>query len=160
MPNDVYVRIGLFVVVGLAAKIAILIVEFATERRARGRSIREAALEAGRERLRPILMPSFAFIRGVAPLLTSRGAGAASRHSIGTGVFFGMLVATTVGVFFIPMFFAAIRSLSERGLFRGRAATSVRQATPIAVRSEEHTSELQSPCNLVCRLLLEKKNTK
>src|SRR2546427_811484 len=135
MPNDVYVQIGLIVVVGLAAKNAILIVEFANELRAQGRSIREAALEAGRERLRPILMTSFAFILGVAPLLTSSGAGAASRHSIGTGVFFGMLVATTVGVFFIPMFFAAIRSLSERGLFRGRAATSVRQATPIAVEN-------------------------
>ncbi|HEY6208309.1 MAG TPA: multidrug efflux RND transporter permease subunit [Gemmatimonadales bacterium] len=121
MPNDVYVQIGLIVVVGLAAKNAILIVEFANELRAEGRSIREAALEAGRERLRPILMTSFAFILGVAPLLTSSGAGAASRHSIGTSVFFGMLVATTVGVFFIPLFFAAIRALSERGLAPGRA---------------------------------------
>ncbi len=118
MPNDVYVQIGLIVVVGLAAKNAILIVEFANELRAQGRPIREAALEAGRERLRPILMTSFAFILGVAPLLTSSGAGAASRHSIGTGVFFGMLAATTVGIFFIPLFFAVIRSLSERGLLR------------------------------------------
>jgi hydrophobe/amphiphile efflux-1 (HAE1) family protein len=125
MVNDVYVQIGLIVVVGLAAKNAILIVEFANELRAQGRSIKEAALEAGRERLRPILMTSFAFILGVLPLLTSSGAGAASRHSIGTGVFFGMLVATTVGVFFIPLFFAVIRGLSERGvsgLFRRREA--------------------------------------
>jgi len=121
MPNDVYVQIGLIVVVGLAAKNAILIVAFATELRAEGRTIREAAIEAGRERLRPILMTSFAFILGVAPLLVSSGAGAASRHSIGTSVFFGMLVATTVGVFFIPLFFAAIRALSERGLVRGGA---------------------------------------
>src|SRR5256886_7488524 len=85
--------------------------DLANELRAQGRSIREAALEAGRERLRPILMTSFAFILGVTPLLTSSGAGAASRHSIGTGVFFGMLVATLVGVFFIPLFFAAIRAL-------------------------------------------------
>jgi len=121
MANDVYVQIGLIVVVGLAAKNAILIVEFANELRAQGRSIREAALEAGRERLRPILMTSFAFILGVTPLLTSSGAGAASRHSIGTGVFFGMLVATLVGVFFIPLFFAAIRALSERTTARDRA---------------------------------------
>ena len=136
MPNDVYVQIGLIVVVGLAAKNAILIVEFANELRAQGRSIRDAALEAGRERLRPILMTSFAFILGVLPLLTSSGAGAASRHSIGTGVFFGMLVATTIGVFFIPMFFASIRSVSERGLLRGRATAGVRQATPVAVEGD------------------------
>ena len=136
MPNDVYVQIGLIVVVGLAAKNAILIVEFANELRAQGRSIRDAALEAGRERLRPILMTSFAFILGVLPLLTSSGAGAASRHSIGTGVFFGMLVATTIGVFFIPMFFASIRSVSERGLVRGRATAGVRQATPVTVEGD------------------------
>jgi hydrophobe/amphiphile efflux-1 (HAE1) family protein len=136
MPNDVYVQIGLIVVIGLAAKNAILIVEFANELRAQGRSIREAALEAGRERLRPILMTSFAFILGVAPLLTSSGAGAASRHSIGTGVFFGMLVATLVGVFFIPLFFTAIRTLSERGLFRRGADAAAPQAVPVAVEGD------------------------
>ena len=136
MPNDVYVQIGLIVVIGLAAKNAILIVEFANELRAQGRSIREAALEAGRERLRPILMTSFAFILGVAPLLTSSGAGAASRHSIGTGVFFGMLVATLVGVFFIPLFFTAIRTLSERGLFRRDADAAAPQAVPVAVEGD------------------------
>src|SRR5438445_5890738 len=111
MANDVYVQIGLIVVVGLAAKNAILIVEFANELRAQGRSIKEAALEAGRERLRPILMTSFAFILGVTPLLTSSGAGAAGRHPIGTGVIFGMLVATTVGICFIPLFFSVLRAL-------------------------------------------------
>jgi len=136
MPNDVYVQIGLIVVIGLAAKNAILIVEFANELRAQGRSIREAALEAGRERLRPILMTSFAFILGVAPLLTSSGAGAASRHSIGTGVFFGMLVATLVGVFFIPLFFTAIRTLSERGLLRHDADAAAPQAVPVAVEGD------------------------
>jgi len=136
MANDVYVQIGLIVVIGLAAKNAILIVEFANELRAQGRSIREAALEAGRERLRPILMTSFAFILGVAPLLTSSGAGAASRHSIGTGVFFGMLVATLVGVFFIPLFFTAIRTLSERGLFRRGADAAAPQAVPVAVEGD------------------------
>jgi hydrophobe/amphiphile efflux-1 (HAE1) family protein len=118
MPNDIYFQIGLVTVIGLAAKNAILIVEFASEIRAGGRPIREAAVEAGRERLRPILMTSFAFILGVTPLLLASGAGAASRHSIGTGVFFGMLIATLVGVFFIPFFFAEIRAFSERGLRR------------------------------------------
>ena len=136
MANDVYVQIGLIVVIGLAAKNAILIVEFANELRAQGRSIRDAALEAGRERLRPILMTSFAFILGVAPLLTSSGAGAASRHSIGTGVFFGMLVATLVGVFYIPLFFTAIRTLSERGLFRRGADAVVPRAVPVAVEGD------------------------
>jgi len=136
MANDVYVQIGLIVVVGLAAKNAILIVEFANELRAQGRSIRDAALEAGRERLRPILMTSFAFILGVTPLLTSSGAGAASRHSIGTGVFFGMLVATLVGVFFIPLFFTAIRTVSERGLFRREARAVVPRTVPAAVEGD------------------------
>src|SRR6266446_7528020 len=137
MPNDVYVQIGLIVVVGLAAKNAILIVEFANELRAQGRSIREAALEAGQERLRPILMTSFAFILGVTPLLTSSGAGAASRHSIGTGVFFGMLVATGVGIFFIPLFFTAIKALSERGLLRREPTTTVAvQAAPVPAEGD------------------------
>jgi hydrophobe/amphiphile efflux-1 (HAE1) family protein len=114
MPSDVYFQVGLIAVIGLAAKNAILIVEFATELRAHGLTIREAAVEAARERFRPILMTSFAFILGVAPLMIAGGAGAGSRHSLGTGVFAGMLTATTVGVFFIPLFFAVIRRDSER----------------------------------------------
>ena len=114
IPSDIYFQVGLITVVGLAAKNAILIVEFANELRSRGHSVREAAAEAARERFRPILMTSFAFIFGVAPLMFASGAGAASRHSLGTGVFAGMLTATTVGVFFIPLFFAVIRGLSER----------------------------------------------
>jgi hydrophobe/amphiphile efflux-1 (HAE1) family protein len=114
IPSDIYFQVGLITVVGLAAKNAILIVEFANELRARGLSVREAATEAARERFRPILMTSFAFIFGVAPLMIATGAGAASRHSLGTGVFAGMLTATTVGIFFIPLFFAVIRRLGER----------------------------------------------
>ncbi|HEU4589219.1 MAG TPA: efflux RND transporter permease subunit, partial [Gemmatimonadales bacterium] len=113
-PSDIYFQVGLITVVGLAAKNAILIVEFANELRGQGLSIREAAVEAARERFRPILMTSFAFILGVLPLVIAGGAGAASRHSLGTGVFAGMLFATLIGVFFIPLFFATIRGLSER----------------------------------------------
>ncbi|MDQ6828993.1 MAG: multidrug efflux RND transporter permease subunit, partial [Gemmatimonadota bacterium] len=97
IPNDIYFQIGIIVVIGLAAKNAILIVEFANTLRTGGLSIVDAAIEAARERLRPILMTSFAFILGVVPLLIASGAGAGGRHSIGTGVFFGMLLATTVG---------------------------------------------------------------
>ncbi len=104
--------------VGLAAKNAILIVEFANEIRQRGVPLREAAVEAARERFRPILMTSFAFILGVSPLVIASGAGAGSRHSLGTGVFAGMLFATTIGIFFIPLFFSTIRGLAERGFSR------------------------------------------
>ena len=112
-PSDIYFQVGLITVVGLAAKNAILIVEFANTLRAGGMSIREAAIEAARERFRPILMTSFAFIFGVLPLVVAGGAGAGSRRSLGTGVFSGMLIATTVGVFFIPLFFYVIRKAVE-----------------------------------------------
>jgi hydrophobe/amphiphile efflux-1 (HAE1) family protein len=114
MPSDVYFQVGLITVIGLATKNAILLVEFATELRNQGMGILESAIEAGRLRLRPILMTSFAFIFGVAPLVIAHGAGAASRHAIGTTVFAGMLFATTIGIFFIPLFFSVIRGLAER----------------------------------------------
>jgi hydrophobe/amphiphile efflux-1 (HAE1) family protein len=113
-PHDLYFDVGLLVVIGLEAKNAILMVEFAVEQRAAGRSIEEAAVEAGRERIRPILMTSFAFILGVAPLVAASGAGAAARHSLGISVFFGMLVSTLLGVNIIPNLFIFVRKVSER----------------------------------------------
>ncbi len=123
-PNDIYFQVGLITVVGLAAKNAILIVEFANELRGRGVPVREAAVEAARERLRPILMTSFAFILGVLPLMLASCAGASSRHSIGTGVFSGMLFATTIGILFIPLFFGIVRSLAERASKRPKTAAA------------------------------------
>ena len=114
MANDVYFQVGMIAVIGLAAKNAILIVEFASALRAEGLPVRDAAIRAARQRLRPILMTSFAFILGVVPLVIAGGAGAISRHSIGTGVFAGMLVATLVGIFFIPLFFSVIAGLTTR----------------------------------------------
>jgi multidrug efflux pump len=109
VPNDIYFKIGLVTVVGLAAKNAILIVEFAVEGQARGMTLYDAVLEAGRLRLRPILMTSMAFILGVFPLIVSTGAGAASRHEIGTGVIGGMLFATVLGLLLIPVFYVSVR---------------------------------------------------
>ncbi|GGC82833.1 efflux RND transporter permease subunit [Chelatococcus reniformis] len=111
---DVYSQIGFVMLIGLAAKNAILIVEFAKHLREGGMSIVEAAMEAGRLRLRPILMTAFAFILGVVPLMIATGAGAASRQSIGTTVFFGMLAATILTLLFVPVFYAMIEELRER----------------------------------------------
>ncbi|MFN7887242.1 MAG: efflux RND transporter permease subunit, partial [Betaproteobacteria bacterium] len=113
IPNDIYFQIGLLTLVGLAAKNAILIVEFAVEKnRKEGLSFFDAAAEAARLRLRPIVMTSFAFILGVVPLAIATGASANSRHSIGTGVIGGTLAATVIAIFFIPMFYWALSSLS------------------------------------------------
>ncbi|WP_345815002.1 efflux RND transporter permease subunit [Paraburkholderia sp. PREW-6R] len=111
VPNDIYFKIGLVTVIGLAAKNAILIVEFAVEGQERGLTLREAVLAAARLRLRPILMTSMAFILGVFPLVISSGAGAASRHEIGTGVIGGMLFATFLGLLLIPVFYVVVRRL-------------------------------------------------
>ncbi|HEY0841639.1 multidrug efflux RND transporter permease subunit [Methylotenera sp.] len=105
MPNDIYFQIGLITLVGLAAKNAILIVEFASQKMEEGMPIAEAALEAARLRFRPIVMTSMAFVLGIVPLVIATGAGAAARRSMGTGVFGGMLLATFVATIFIPLFF-------------------------------------------------------
>jgi len=111
MPNDIFFKIGLITIIGLAAKNAILIVEFAVAEQKAGRTLREAVVDAARLRLRPILMTSFAFIMGVFPLAVSTGAGANARHAIGTGVIGGMLFATIFGLLLIPVFYVVVRRL-------------------------------------------------
>ncbi|CDY79903.1 RND efflux system, inner membrane transporter CmeB [Caballeronia glathei] len=113
LENDVFFQVGLLTTVGLSAKNAILIVEFARELRNQGMGTIEAAVEAARQRLRPILMTSLAFILGVLPLAISNGAGSASQHAIGTGVIGGMLTATFLAIFMIPMFFVVISKFSK-----------------------------------------------
>ena len=114
LENDVYFQIGLLTTVGLSAKNAILIVEFAKALREQGKSLIDATLEAVRLRLRPILMTSLAFMFGVLPLAFSSGAGSASRRAIGTGVLGGMATATVLGLIFVPLFFVLVCRLFER----------------------------------------------
>ncbi|MCC5091210.1 multidrug efflux RND transporter permease subunit [Xanthomonas campestris] len=111
LSNDIFFQIGLITVIGLAAKNAILIVEFAVMERAQGKTLHDAIVNAAHLRLRPILMTSFAFIMGVVPMAISSGAGANARHAISTGVIGGMLFATVLGVFLIPMFFVVVRRM-------------------------------------------------
>jgi multidrug efflux pump len=112
--NNIFTQIALFVLVGLASKNAILIVEFAVHLEEHGRSIVEAALESCRLRLRPILMTSIAFIMGVLPLVFSHGAGAEMRHAMGVAVFSGMLGVTFFGLFLTPLFYVLLRTLAKR----------------------------------------------
>ena len=114
IPNDVYFQIGLLTLIALAAKNAILIVEFAVELHHGGKSLYDSAVEAAKLRFRPIVMTSFAFILGVVPLAIATGASANSRHSIGTGVIGGMLGATAIAIFFVPMFFLVLERLGKK----------------------------------------------
>ncbi|WP_313050165.1 multidrug efflux RND transporter permease AcrD [Atlantibacter subterraneus] len=109
LENDVYFQVGLLTVIGLSAKNAILIVEFANDMNARGKDLMAATLEACHQRLRPILMTSLAFIFGVLPMATSSGAGSSSQHAVGTGVMGGMISATVLAIFFVPLFFVLVR---------------------------------------------------
>jgi len=109
LENDVYFQVGMLTIIGLSAKNAILIVEFANDLNVRGKVLLEATLEASRMRLRPILMTSLAFIFGVLPMATSMGAGSGSQHAVGTGVIGGMISATLLAIFFVPLFFVLVR---------------------------------------------------
>jgi multidrug efflux pump subunit AcrB len=127
--RDIYFQIGLLTLIGLAAKNAILIVEFSSVLRQEGRSIVDAAVEAARLRLRPIVMTSLAFILGVMPLAFSEGAGAGGRQSIGTGVMGGMIAATFLAVFFVPLFFVMVQWVSEVRLRRKKRVTKAAPVT-------------------------------
>ncbi len=132
--NDVYFQIGLVTLLGLAAKNAILIVEYAVLKKSEGLSTCAAALEAARLRFRPILMTSLAFILGVAPLAFSSGAGAGARLSVGTGVMGGMLAATFLAIFFIPLFY---RAIVDRRLSDSRSTREIEE------EAEHHRSVVQ-----------------
>jgi HAE1 family hydrophobic/amphiphilic exporter-1 len=134
--NNVYVQIGLIMLVGLAAKNAILIVEFAKAKHEQGQSVQAAALEASRLRFRPILMTAFAFIIGVIPLMRASGAGAASQNVMGTAVFWGMLIATALGVFLIPGNFTFVESLGRKRLKKKSPVAEPGAPTPVP--GEQH----------------------
>jgi multidrug efflux pump subunit AcrB len=130
--NDVYFQVGLLTTIGLSAKNAILIVEFAIEQQQKGLSLIEATLHAARQRLRPILMTSLAFVLGVLPLALATGAGSASQNAIGIGVAGGMVTATVLGVFFVPVLYVLVRKI-----FPGRSkAPSAQGAHPAAAPAE------------------------
>ncbi|HSN33658.1 MAG TPA: efflux RND transporter permease subunit [Ideonella sp.] len=122
LPNDVFFKVGLIAVIGLSAKNAILIIEFAKDLHAQGRSLVEATLAACHLRFRPILMTSIAFILGVLPLVVSSGAGSASQRAIGTGVMGGMITATVLAVLFVPVFFVVVRRIFKGHPPRAKAA--------------------------------------
>ncbi|MCL2448101.1 MAG: efflux RND transporter permease subunit, partial [Polyangiaceae bacterium] len=131
--NNIYAQIGLVMLVGLTAKNAILIVEFAKDRLEKGQSVIDAALEGARLRLRPILMTSFAFIFGCVPLWLAQGAGASARRMLGTAVISGMLAATIFGVFLIPALFVAIERIGARRQHRSEGRDTVPHAPPADV---------------------------
>lgn len=114
LENNIYFQIGLVTLVGLAAKNAILIVEFAKEQVARGGDVIKSALHAAQLRFRPVMMTSMAFILGMVPMVLASGPGSASRQAIGTGVFFGMLLAVTVGIVMVPFFFVMIYKVKAK----------------------------------------------
>jgi multidrug efflux pump subunit AcrB len=142
LTNDVYFQIGLVTLLGLAAKNAILIVEYASLKVEEGFSPTAAAIEAARLRFRPILMTSLAFILGVLPLAISTGAGAGARISAGTGVMGGMLAATFLAIFFVPLFF---RVITERRIAESRSAEALRRevAEGEARSAAMHTAKIR-----------------
>jgi HAE1 family hydrophobic/amphiphilic exporter-1 len=139
--NNVYTQVGVLLLVALASKNAILIVEFASAARAEGRSIREAAAEAAKLRFRPILMTSIASIAGFMPLVVAAGAGAASRQAIGTAVVGGMAAATIMSLIFTPVFYVVMQRLSEAR----RTRRSKTKTSEISVKPEKQRSAFGPP---------------
>ena len=133
MPDDVFFKVGMITVIGLSAKNAILIVEFAKQLREQGKGLTASAVEAARLRLRPILMTSLAFGLGVVPLMMAMGASAETQHAIGTGVFGGMVSATLLAIFFVPVFFVFVMGLQERF----EAWRAPRQTNPALAQEQE-----------------------
>jgi multidrug efflux pump len=131
LSNDIYLQVGLLVVIGISAKNAILIVEFAVELQHQGEGLVQSILHAIRIRFRPIIMTSMAFVLGVLPLAVSSGAGSGSQHAIGTGVIGGMISASILGVFFIPLFYLWIKSV-----FKGKS----RPDSVVPAITSEHTT--------------------
>src|SRR5205807_5337421 len=152
MDVNIFVQVGFVVLVGLAAKNAILIVEFARDRQHDGASRFDAAVDAARVRLRPIIMTSFAFILGVLPLVIAQGAGAEMRRTLGTAVFAGMIGVTLFGIFLTPVFYSVVRRFSDRGavkaaLAHGRDAapseTILDAAQVASIAKHEYPSEIK-----------------
>ncbi len=135
MPNDVFFKVGMITVIGLSAKNAILIVEFAKQLREQGKGLVESAVTAARLRLRPILMTSLAFGLGVVPLMIAMGASAETQHAIGTGVFGGMVSATVLAIFFVPVFFVFVMGLQER--FEAWRASRQAPPPPVSHQPQE-----------------------
>ena len=129
LPNDVFFKVGLITIIGLSAKNAILIIEFAKDLQRQGMSVLDATLQACHLRFRPIIMTSMAFILGVLPLVVASGAGAASQHAIGTGVMSGMIAATLLAVFFVPVFFVVVRRFFPARPPRSEQSAAVQEAT-------------------------------
>jgi HAE1 family hydrophobic/amphiphilic exporter-1 len=136
MDNNIYTQIGIVLIIALASKNAILIVEFARELHHQGRPVLEAAVEASRLRFRPILMTSFAFILGIVPLVNASGAAAASRRALGTAVLGGMLAATILAVFFVPVFFVLMQRLSDA--IRRKPATNAETDPHLQTEASSH----------------------
>jgi len=140
LANDVYFQVGLITIIGLSAKNAILIIEFAKDLQAQGMSAAKSALAAAHLRFRPIIMTSLAFTLGVLPLAIASGAGAASQHAIGTGVMGGIVVGTLLAVFFVPLFFVVVRRF-----FKGSAIDSHTAAHMLQAAEAGQTPDKDSP---------------